>query len=229
MRRASSRTGPGRARHRPRGGAWTRRANSVRSGVVTGSAYKHQVVPMDDQVGHVLGQLVGAAPDPLRPPGPPAGGPGPWRRPCRPGPTISTASSGPKSPSAATTPAGSSDRPPSARAWLGPLVDHQAARGPQGEGDPQLAGREAVGPGPEHGAHAGLAGHGGRDDAGSAGVGDDRLHARPGGDLGRGHLRGHAAAARPRCRARRPSARAGGRSRPPPRSARPRRTGGDRP
>ena len=100
------------------------------------------------------------------------------------GPTISTASSGPKSPSDGHH-AGREQRPPAfGQGLVGPLVDDEAARGSQGEGDPQLAGREAVGPGPEHGAHAGLAGHCRRHDAGPGGVGDDRLHPRPGGDFG---------------------------------------------
>ena len=58
--------------------------------------------------------------------------------------------------------------------------------------------------------------------------GDDRPHARPGRDLGRGDLRGHAAAPPRRCRRRRPAPRARGRPRRSPRSATPTGRGGGR-
>jgi len=64
MRTASSRTGPG-APATSRAASRTRRAVCSSGGVVTGSAYKHQVVAVHDQVGHVLGKLVAAATDPL--------------------------------------------------------------------------------------------------------------------------------------------------------------------
>jgi hypothetical protein len=54
MRKASSRTGPG-ARATSRAASRTRRAVCSKGVVVTGSAYKHQVVTVHDQVGHVLG------------------------------------------------------------------------------------------------------------------------------------------------------------------------------
>ena len=222
--------GPRRQRATSREAAWTRRASCSSAGVVTGSAYKHQVVAVDDQVGHVLGQLVAAAPQPLRRARRPAGAPGPWRRPCRRARRSPRRRRGRTSPSTATTPgrAAASGRPRPGHAWA-PSSTTRRPEAPRAKAIHSLRADRRAGPGPEHGAHPRLARHRRRHDPGPAGVGDDRLDPGPGGDLGRRHLRGHAAAAHRRCRPRRPSARAGGRSPPPPRSARPRRTGGGPP
>ena len=126
---------------------------------------------------------------------PPGDAPGPWRTRRPSGPTISTASSMPKSPSTATMPAGRSDRPRSTRARRAPASTSDAARGADGEGDPELAGRQHDLPWPEACAHARRGGGDGGQHARTGGVGDDGLDPRPHGDLGRRQLGSHAPAA----------------------------------
>ena len=102
------------------------------------------------------------------------------------------------------------ERPP------GAVVDDDGARRADGERDPQLAGRQALRSRgsttvPTPGAPATAS----ASTPGAVGGGDDRAHARPGGDLGRRQLRGHAAA---------PPGRAGAAGHAPRARGRPRRS-----
>ena len=150
MRRASSRTGPEATRHGPEAAAPAARTSpsSVRSGPsVTGSAYKHQVVPCTTSWDMSSGSWSVRRPT-HSVPAPRADGRGPWRRPCRRGPTISTASSGPNRPVTADHAGRSSERAPSVRAWLGPLVDHERARRRRGRRRSTACGPRGGGAGP---------------------------------------------------------------------------------
>ena len=128
-------------------------------------------------------------------------GPGPWRRPrrrarrSRPRPRVGSR------PVTPMTPAGEQRAPPLGQGRPRPLVDDEAARAPRAKAIHSLRAESRRSPGPEHRAHAGLAGQRRRQHAGSPGVGDHRLDPRPGGDLGRRQLRGHAAAAHAAARA----------------------------
>ena len=213
MRRASSRTAERGAGHRRGRGADARhparrgptpsaqatrgsRASTARAGAVL--VQDDQVVAVD----HLAGEVRRGGPRCAGPATRPAGEAGqrtiPLAKTAPSGPTTSTASSGPKSPVAATTPAASSDRPPSTRARRAPAsTTSEPADGRAkaiqslraAEPDRAGAGRPCPTPG--------LAGHRRAQHPGPLAVGDHRLHPRPGGDLGRRQLGGHAAAGRP--------------------------------
>ena len=106
------------------------------------SAEHDQVVPVDDLGRHVLGQFVGPQPGPTGQRRRPAWRTRPLANTAPSGPTISTASSTPKSPCHRHD-AGRQERPtPLDQGPAGAVVDHDASRRPDGEGDPQLAGRQ---------------------------------------------------------------------------------------
>ena len=169
-----------------------------------------EVVAVDDLVGGAVGEVGGAAAGiagERRPTTTCARGP--WRTPCRRGRRSRRRRRRRTGPSPPTTPAGSSDtaRSTSARRAPSSTTTVPAARrrrrsracGPTGA-------RAGAAPPCRRRAYPATAS---ASTSGRLRRGDDGPHARPGGDLGRRHLRGHAPAPPHRARRRRPAPRAG--------------------
>ena len=190
-RSASSRTELG-ALATTRAADRTRPASCSNAGEVIGSGYKDQVISMDDDLAaatHPLGGLLRVHPDQALGEDHAVGArdlhriarAGRRRSPRR---RRRRAASAP----ARSTPDVRLRRRPGCRSI--PVRRRSTACGPR-----------AGSSGPGTPSDAGFVGQGCGQDPGPGGIGDHRLHARPGGDLRRGQLRSHAAAAQRRSRA----------------------------